>query len=142
MRPNIAFCLDVVLAGDTHDLKDYYGAKVGFGPTINLYSFHGRGTLNGTIPHEGLVKLAEQSADKAGIPHQRFASLGIITDSAYVQMEGSGIACLDMGFPTRYTHSPIETCAVNDIENLGRLVAVLSEAIDRNFDLSRYHVED
>lgn len=141
LKPGIAFCLDVVLSGDTPDLKSRYGNKLGLGPTVNLYSFHGRGTLNGTIPHEGLVMLAEQSADKAGIPHQRFASLGIITDSAYVQMEGEGISCLDMGFPARYTHSPVETCSVSDIENLGRLVAATAGAIDRNFDVNRYRID-
>ena len=30
---------------------------------MSLYSFHGRGTLNGTIPHPALVRLFSQTAD-------------------------------------------------------------------------------
>lgn len=141
IRPDIAFGLDVALAGDTPDLEKNYPDVLGAGPTVNLYSFHGRGTLNGMIPNERLVKLAERSAEEAGIPHQRFAALGMITESAYVQMECEGIACLDLGFPARYTHSPIETCSLSDIENLGRLTAAVISNIDANMDVSRYSIE-
>ncbi len=138
LKPDISLCLDVILAGDTHDLKNRYENRVGGGPTVNYYSFHGRGTLNGTLPHEGLTLLAHRVAAEQHIPVQRFASLGIITDSAYVQMEGEGIACLDLGFPARYTHTPVEVCSVSDIENLGRLVAAIAGALDADFSLNRY----
>lgn len=141
IRPDIALGLDVALAGDTPDLEKNYPDMLGKGPTVNLYNFHGRGTLNGMIPNERLVTLAEKSAEEAGIPHQRFASLGIITESAYIQMECDGIACLDFGFPARYTHSPIETCALPDIENLGKLVAATISNIAADMDISRYRIE-
>jgi putative aminopeptidase FrvX len=138
LKPDIAICLDVVLAGDTHDLRDRYENCLGGGPTVNYYSFHGRGTLNGTLAHEGLSKLAHIAANEDSIPVQRFASLGILTDSAYVQMEGKGIACLDLGFPARYTHTPTEVCSLSDIKNLGSLVAAMAYRIDKSFNLSRY----
>lgn len=138
LKADIAICVDVVLSGDTPDLCSRYNSRLGSGPAISLYSFHGRGTLNGSIPHEGLVKLAVNVAKENGIPLQRFASLGIITDSAYVQMENNGVACLDMGFPCRYTHSPIEVCNVKDIEELGKLLAAVVCRIDPGFDLNRY----
>lgn len=141
LKPDVALGLDVVLAGDTHDLKNRYQNSLGKGPTINLYNFHGRGTLNGMIPHEGLVMLAEETAIKEGIPHQKFASLGIITESAYVQMENDGAACLDLGFPARYTHSPIETCSMSDINNLGKLVAGIAKALTPDFSVGRYTLD-
>ena len=141
LKPDVALGLDVILAGDTPDLSSRYQNALGKGPTINLYNFHGRGTLNGMIPHEGLVKLAEESAIKAGIPHQRFASLGIITESAYIQMENDGAACLDLGFPARYTHSPIETCSLSDIKNLGLLSAATIKAITPEFSVYRYSID-
>lgn len=64
----------------------------------------------------------------------------MLTDSAYVQMEARGVACLDMGFPVRYTHSPVETCDVRDIEQLGSLVAATCSAIQASFDPARYRV--
>lgn len=141
IKPDVAIGLDVVLAGDTPDLKSRYQDIVGKGPTVNMYCFHGRGTLNGMIPHEGLVSLAEKAADAEGIPHQRFASLGIITESAYVQMENLGVACLDMGFPARYTHTPAETCSMTDIVDLGRLVAATVSALTPQFDKYRFRLD-
>lgn len=140
LKPDIALCLDVVLAGDTHDLAGRYENTVGGGPTVNYYSFHGRGTLNGTLPHEGLANLVHRAAREERIPVQRFASIGILTDSAYVQMEGQGVACLDLGFPARYTHTPVEVCSLDDIRNLGRLVAAACERIDGDFNLNRYTI--
>ncbi len=35
---------------------------LGQGPGISLYSFHGRGTLNGVIPHPALVALFDETA--------------------------------------------------------------------------------
>jgi len=141
LKPDIAICLDVILAGDTPEMKGRYNNKLGAGPAMNLYTFHGRGTLNGTLPHEGLIKLMERSAEEDGIPLQRFASLGMLTDSAYVQVTGQGVACLDLGFPTRYTHSPVEVSSLDDIENLGRLVASGVSRIDSSFECGRFTLD-
>ena len=140
LRPDVALCLDVVLSGDTRDLAGRYENTVGGGPTVNYYSFHGRGTLNGTLPHEGLANLAHRAALEEEIAVQRFASIGILTNSAYVQMEGNGVACLDLGFPTRYTHTPVEVCSLGDIRGLGRLVAAVCIRMNRDFSVNRYTI--
>ncbi len=138
VNPDIAICLDVVLAGDTHDLKVRYEDKIGLGPCINMYSFHGRGTLNGTLPHAGLVKLAEATGEADKIPIQYFAGVGILTDSSYIQLENKGVAAIELGYPARYTHTPVEVCSLGDIEQLSQLVAGMAVRIDRNFNLNRY----
>ncbi|MBQ9942431.1 MAG: M20/M25/M40 family metallo-hydrolase, partial [Christensenellaceae bacterium] len=138
VKADIAICLDVILAGDTADLASRYENRLGDGPSVNFYNFHGRGTLNGTIAHEGLSKLAIKTAEDEGIPFQRFASLGMLTDLAYVQMENQGIACLDMGFPARYTHTPVEMCSVSDITGLGVLLAKMICNIKADFNVNRY----
>lgn len=137
-KPDISISLDVVLAGDTRDLASRYEAVCGNGPAVVFYSFHGRGTLNGTLPHAGLVALAERAAEEDGIPLQRFASLGILTDNAYAQLEGAGLAALELGYPARYTHTPVETAQVSDIERLGLLLAGMARRVDRDFQLARY----
>lgn len=138
VNPDIAICLDVVLSGDTLDLEKKYDVKLGEGPAVNLYSFHGRGTLNGTLPHKGLRNLALETAAQQGINLQRFASTGILTDSAYLQLENKGIASLEMGYPARYTHSPVETADLDDIYKLGILVSSMIYKIDSSFSLNRY----
>jgi putative aminopeptidase FrvX len=138
IKPDITISLDVALTGDTRDLNNRYEVVCGKGPVLILYSFHGRGTLNGTLPHEGLVKLTKKIAQKKNIPLQYFASQGILTDSSYVQLEGKGTAAIELGFPTRYTHTPVEVADTDDICMLGELLAGIVDNIDVNFDLSRY----
>jgi len=138
IKPDIAVSLDVALAGDTHDLSSRYDDVLGGGPCVQLYSFHGRGTLNGTLPHANLFSLARETAKKLDCALQRFASLGIISDLAYIQLEGEGTACLEMCFPARYTHTPVEVCDTRDIEALASLVSEMARSIDENFELRRF----
>ena len=138
VKPDMAIMLDVTLAGDTHDLRSRFEDTLGEGPCVQLYSFHGRGTLNGTLPHMPMFELCKRTAGEEGLPLQRFASLGIVTDAAYLQLEQEGVACLEMGFPARYTHTPIEVCDVSDLETLSRLVAGMARRVDEHFQLSRY----
>lgn len=138
IEPDMAISLDVTLAGDTHDLCGRYEDALGQGPCINLYSFHGRGTLNGTIPNETMVRLARQAAQEEHIPFQRFAALGILTDAAYIQLEGKGVACLEMGFPARYTHTPVEVCDYTDLEQLAALCSAIAERTRPDLDIRRY----
>lgn len=138
VKPDMAIMLDVVLGGDTQDLSNKFEDKLGEGPCVSLYSFHGRGTLNGTLPHEPMFKLCKQTAAEENIPLQRFASLGIVTDAAYLQLEQDGVAVLEMGFPARYTHTPIEVCDWSDLEGLSSLVAGMARRITPDFQLNRY----
>lgn len=138
IKPDLAISLDVALTGDTKDLCSKFDVIMGKGPCVQLYSFHGRGTLNGTLPHENLFNLAKQAADRDNLSFQRFAALGILTDASYLQLEGLGVACLEMGFPARYTHSPVEVCDIQDIIGLAKLVNAMLSMIDNKFNLNRY----
>jgi putative aminopeptidase FrvX len=62
---------------------------------------------------------------------------GALTETSYVQLVGEGVACVDMGFPARYTHSAAEVCDLADLEGLARLVSAAVSAIDRDFPLDR-----
>jgi len=138
VKPDLAIMLDVTLASDTHDLTSKFEDALGGGACVQLYSFHGRGTLNGTLPHEPLFKLCKRTAQEEKIPLQRFAALGIITDAAYVQLERDGVAVLEMGFPARYTHTPVEVCDLRDLASLAALVSGMMRRIDADFQLNRY----
>jgi putative aminopeptidase len=122
LSPDIAIQIDLMLATDTPDMTTRGECELGGGAAMAMYSFHGRGTLNGTIPHPALVKLFLQTAAAAGMPLQRSAHVGALTDSSYVQGVREGIACIDLGFPTRYTHSSLEVCDLRDLEALTKLL--------------------
>ena len=137
LLPDIAIQLDLVLATDTPDMTARGDVRLGGGPAMSLYSFHGRGTLNGCIPHPALVRLFEQTAAREKINLQRSAHTGALTETSYVQLVGSGVACIDMGFPARYTHSALEVCDLSDLEGLTRLMLAGLKAIDGKFSLDR-----
>ena len=137
LNPDIAIQLDLILATDTPDMTQRGDVKLGGGPGISLYSFHGRGTLNGTIPHPAMVTLFERSADRLGMKLQRSAHTGALTDSSYVQFVGEGVASIDVGFPMRYSHSSLEVCDLRDLEQLTELVVDAIASIDAGFSLDR-----
>jgi putative aminopeptidase FrvX len=137
LNPDIAIQLDLILATDTPDMGARGDVTLGGGPAMSLYSFHGRGTLNGTIPHPALVRLFEETARAEKLVLQRSAHIGALTDSSYVQLVGRGVASIDLGFPCRYTHSSLEVCDVGDLAALTQLLVAAFGRIDRNFSLDR-----
>jgi putative aminopeptidase len=137
LQPDIAIQLDLMLATDTPDMAARGDLVLGGGPAMSLYSFHGRGTLNGTIPHPALVQLFEETAAREEIALQRSAQTGILTDNSYVQLVGKGVAAIDLGFPCRYTHSALEACDLDDLEALARLLVAAIAEIDSGFNLDR-----
>ncbi|MBV9513440.1 MAG: M20/M25/M40 family metallo-hydrolase, partial [Mycobacteriaceae bacterium] len=137
LSPDIAIQVDLMLATDTPDMTSRGECELGGGATMAMYSFHGRGTLNGTIPHPALVQLFSHTATINGLPLQRSAHIGVLTDSAYVQGVKEGVACIDLGFPVRYTHSSLELCDLRDLEALTRLLLEGLRRIDQTFSLDR-----
>ena len=43
-----------------------------------------------------------------------------------------------MGFPARYTHTPVEMCDVRDLQALADICSGMMRRIDGEFRLSRY----
>ena len=137
LMPDIAIQLDLILATDTPDLAARGDVKLGGGPAMSMFSFHGRGTLNGTLPHPALVQLFDISAMRLKQNLQRSAHIGALTDSSYVQLVGKGVASIDLGFPCRYTHSSLEMCDVSDLVQLTQLLIDGLSAIGPDFSLNR-----
>ncbi len=137
LLPAMAIQIDLMLASDTPDMVARGDMALGSGPGMSLYSFHGRGTLNGVIPNPAMVALVEQAAKEHGIPLQRSAQTGVLTDLSYVQLVGEGVASIDLGFPMRYSHSAREVCDLNDLASLVDLLLAALEGITPDFSLDR-----
>lgn len=137
LMPDIALQVDLMLASDTPDMADRGEMVLGGGPGISLYSFHGRGTLNGVIPHPAVVALVEQAAAARGLALQRSAQVGVLTDLSYVQLLGDGVASLDVGFPMRGSHSTVECCDISDLEALVHLLDATLDHVPPGMRLDR-----
>lgn len=137
LKPDMAIQIDLMLATDTPDMGALGEMQLGGGPGISLYSFHGRGTLNGVIPHPAMVRLFEAAAAAEGIPLQRSAQTGVLTDLSYVQLVGGGVAAIDVGFPLRYSHASREVVDLRDLHALQNLLVAALDHIGPDFDLDR-----
>ena len=83
------------------------------------------------------TKLFEKTALQNKIPLQKSAHNGALTDLSYVQLVGKGVACIDVGFPLRYSHSSLEICDLNDLIQLTKLLGEVLDNIDGKIDLNR-----
>ena len=137
VKPDVAIGIDGGNAADTPDLAGQAPVALGGGPILSHYNFHGRGTLNGTIPHPAMVRLMEEAADSSGVVFQRRALIGGLTDMAYLQLEGTGVRGIDVGAPRRYGHGPCEVMDLRDIEAMVRWVYAALTADLAHFDWSR-----
>jgi len=137
-KPRFSITLEIALATDTPDMKNVAAdLRLGKGPAIYRFSFHGRGTLAGNIPHPHLRKLLEKTAIDSKIPFQWEVARGALLESAFIQLEQGGIPCIDIGIPGRYIHFPNEVVAIKDIELTEKLLIKFIESVDRKFKLVR-----
>lgn len=138
LKPHAAICVDITPACDTPDLNNIYDIKLGKGPAITQLNFHGRGTLGGLIPNPRLRRFMELTAEDIKVPYQRETVIGVITDAAFTQLTGSeGVAMAHISIPLRYTHSPVETADIRDIEYGSMLLNEIVSRYDSKLDLRR-----
>ena len=50
---------------------------------------------------------------------------------------GEGVACIDLCFPSRYTHTALEVCDLGDLAELTRLCVGMIGRIGSGLDLDR-----
>jgi len=138
LEPDASICIDITPACDPPDLNHKFSISLGKGPAITHLNFHGRGTLGGLIPNPKLRMYMEKALADEGIPFQREVIIGVITDDAFTQMSGTqGTAMAHFSIPMRYSHSPVETANIHDIELSIKGIKSIVDNFDEKVDLSR-----
>ena len=108
IAPDIALCFDVTSTGDMPGSSPMACSLSG-GAAIKIKD-------NSVICHEELVKELCEIAKKEKIPYQREVLTFGGTDTASMQLTGTGCKAGAISVPTRYVHSSVETCDMKDIE--------------------------
>ena len=140
INPIAAISMDMLLAGDTPDVKGVFEASVGQGPVASHYNYSD-GADNGTIAHPGLYALAERTAAAHGTGLQHYVCYASLGDNAYSQLTGDGPACIEIVAPVRYADSTTEVADLDDIENLSLLVSEMVQGMDASFVQARYTLD-
>ncbi|MEM3587161.1 MAG: M42 family metallopeptidase [Candidatus Jordarchaeaceae archaeon] len=115
LKPEIAFPIDTTGAADFPGVKPYTTTvEIGKGPVIRVMDVK---FVSDRQPREMLMETAE----KLHIPYQVAVAMGS-TNGAAVQLSREGVATCPLCVPLRYTHSPVETVDLKDIENTIKLL--------------------
>ena len=78
-----------------------------------------------TIGHPTLVKFLIDMCEKHEIKYQR--NIGGGTDASAIQKTKMGALCTTVGAPTRYMHSNVQLCHLDDIEQTIELLKTFAE---------------
>ncbi|WP_226526273.1 M42 family metallopeptidase [Metabacillus niabensis] len=125
IQPDIAFGVDVGIAGDTPGISDKEASsKMGEGPQIILYDAS-------MVSHKGLRDLVTDTADELNIPYQFDAIAGGGTDSGAIHISANGVPALSITIATRYIHSHAAMLHRDDYENAVKLIAEVIKRLDR-----------
>lgn len=125
VKPDIAFALDVGIAGDTPGItKNEALSACGEGPLLVLYD----ATM---VPNPRLRNLIMDVADDAGIPLQVEVIAGGGTDAGRFHTSGIGVPSLAIGYPTRYIHSHAAIYHQDDFDHGVQLLVEVIKRLDQ-----------
>lgn len=125
IQPDIAFGVDVGIAGDTPGISEKEAAsKMGEGPQIILYDAS-------MVSHKGLRDFVTNVADELNIPYQFDAIPGGGTDSGAIHTTHRGVPSLSITIATRYIHSHAAMLHRDDYENAVKLIVEVIKRLEQ-----------
>lgn len=124
LSPDVAFALDVGIAGDTPGMaRSEARGRLGKGPLVLVYD----GSL---LPNPRLRDFVGDVAEQAGIPIQWDSVPGGGTDAGRMQFAGPGVPSLVIGFAARYIHSAAAVVHRADLQGAVDLLTAVLARLD------------
>jgi len=130
LEPQVALAVDITGAtdGPGGDPKIDGEARLGAGAIVN----------RGSTIAPKVFDLLVEAAEAEGIPYAVNVSAGSThTDMDAAYLSRAGIATGLISIPIRYTHSPVETVALEDVEAAIQLVAAFAARLEPGLDFTR-----
>ncbi len=120
IAPDFGIALDVTVAMDTPGIKEEEkGCAMGKGTAIAVMN-------SSMIAHRGLYLFLKELAEKNNIKYQMDVMERGGTDAGAMQKSRSGVITGGISVPSRYIHSVVEMCHIDDIEaSISLLVSFL-----------------
>ncbi|HEY8391446.1 MAG TPA: M42 family metallopeptidase [Capillibacterium sp.] len=123
LNPDLGIAVDVT-HGEMPGVADYEGFKLGQGPVI----------VTGPQVHPLIFAKLKNAAEAGKIKYQVEAEVTPRGTDAYaIQIAQAGVATGLVSIPLRYMHTSVETLALDDLKETGRLLAEFITQIDRGF---------
>lgn len=126
LEPSAFIAVDTSIAGDHPEMsEDEALVHIGKGPVLTLVEAGGRGNVADAKLRESCISVAKQ----AKIPYQLEVIEGGATDAASVYGERGGIPSIAVCVPTRYIHSNVAVCSLDDIDKTINYLVKLAEKL-------------
>jgi len=126
IEPGQFIAIDTSIAGDHPEMnEDEALIHLGKGPAISLVEAGGRGNVADAQLKSACIAVAK----KYKIPYQLEVIEGGATDAASVYGEKGGIPSIAICVPTRYIHSNVAVCSLDDIEKTTNYLVKLIEEL-------------
>lgn len=126
IKPDIAFAVDVGIAGDTPGVTDDEAAsKMGEGPQLLLYDAS-------MVPHTGLRDFVIDLAEEEKIPLQFEVMPRGGTDAGRFHLNEKGVPSLVIGIATRYIHSHASILHRDDYDKTVELLVKVIKRLDEH----------
>jgi putative aminopeptidase len=133
VRPDVLICIDIDPAPSLAD--EAAGPRIGQGPVLRHYS-RGRSGA-GLIPNPRLTEFITQAAASHAIRLAHGTLDGGLTDASYMQYTGAGIAAIDLAFPVRNAHTPVEVADLQDLRLLADLLRAVLASLQKGAAFAR-----
>jgi len=125
IEPDIGIALDVTVALDTPGIKEEEMiCQLGKGTAISVMN-------SSMIAHRGLCNFLKKLADEHGIKYQLDVAERGGTDAGSMQKSRCGVITGGLSVPSRYIHSVVEMCHIDDIEATIQLMVKFLENIHK-----------
>ncbi|MBC7320480.1 M20/M25/M40 family metallo-hydrolase, partial [bacterium] len=123
IEPDFGIAVDVTIAMDTPGIKEEEkGCALGKGTAIAVMN-------SSMIAHRGLYQFLKDLAEKNNINYQMDVMERGGTDAGPIQKSRGGVITGGVSVPTRYIHSVVEMCHIDDIEATIKLLVTFLENI-------------
>ena len=122
VKPDIAFAIDVTVAGDIPGANS--DAKLGKGVAISFAD-------SSVIGHKGLIEELIQICTAENIPYTFDVLAGGGTDSGEIHKYGAGVVNCTLSIPARYIHSHNGVIHEDDYDATIRLLTAFVKKCDR-----------
>ena len=120
IMPDYSIAVDVTGTGDTPECTPM-ASKLGAGAAVKIMD-------SSVICHKDMVNLLMKTAHEKNIAYQSEILVGGGTDTAVMQSAGSGSIAGAISIPSRYIHSGVEMCSMDDAR---ACVDLLRAALDK-----------
>jgi len=128
---NVGLAIDVTIAADVPGVApDKQIVKLGKGPAIKVMD--GRAG-SGLIAHPAVRDLLIKTAEEEKIPYQLEVLPGGTTDASAIQLTREGVPTGAISIPTRYIHSPVEVCHLEDVANAIKLLVAFTKRLNKEW---------